>query len=431
MKIVKHNDSLSNTRYLHGFQYYDTVLQFFHTPEGYLKNTPDENGNPSFDYVYKYKDHLGNVRVNYTQNPQAPEYLEILEEAHYYPFGLQHGNYRAERQKTARWAVLANEPACRAGKTKIDRDEALNNEKSLLDTAPPTFAFENRGYNYKFGGMELQEEFGLNLYSMDMRQYDPAIARWVVQDPITHHSMSPYNAFDNNPVFWADPSGADSEAWIKDLFNNSKSGDTWTNDGSGTFTNNRTGETSTCETCPKTKAKDGPMDGKNLQELIGFNSEGYIKRINSSVEYIDHEGVEELIMQQIDHLANTQKTLFNIAIGNIATTGVLANVKGVSTVYKVIVNGRTVAIPVQALVAAIVALEGKKLGGDTRTLFETILKYNKSGSTEGIYTAKVHSGNMLIPFSDRTNYSVYIAGSGEMIGNVEGSAAAGLKWFFD
>jgi len=22
--------------------------------------------------------------------------------------------------------------------------------------------------------------------------------------------MSPYNAFDNNPVFWADPSGADS-----------------------------------------------------------------------------------------------------------------------------------------------------------------------------------------------------------------------------
>jgi hypothetical protein len=173
------------------------------------------------------------------------------------------------------------------------------------------------------------------------------------------------------------------------------------------------------------------MDGKNLQELIGFNSEGYIKRINSSVEYIDHEGVEELIMQQIDHLANTQKTLFNIAIGNIATTGVLANVKGVSTVYKVIVNGRTVAIPVQALVAAIVALEGKKLGGDTRTLFETILKYNKSGSTEGIYTAKVHSGNMLIPFSDRTNYSVYIAGSGEMIGNVEGSAAAGLKWFFD
>ena len=44
---------------------------------------------------------------------------------------------------------------------------------------------------------------------MDMRHYDPAIARWVVQDPVTHHAMSPYNAFDNNPVLIADPSGAD------------------------------------------------------------------------------------------------------------------------------------------------------------------------------------------------------------------------------
>jgi hypothetical protein len=49
------------------------------------------------------------------------------------------------------------------------------------------------------------------MYAMDMRMYDPAIARWVVQDPVVHHNFSPYSAFDNNPVFWADPSGADSE----------------------------------------------------------------------------------------------------------------------------------------------------------------------------------------------------------------------------
>jgi hypothetical protein len=52
------------------------------------------------------------------------------------------------------------------------------------------------------------------MYAMDMRQYDPAIARWVVQDPVTHYDFSPYNAFDNNPVFWADPSGADSDRGI-------------------------------------------------------------------------------------------------------------------------------------------------------------------------------------------------------------------------
>lgn len=48
------------------------------------------------------------------------------------------------------------------------------------------------------------------MYDMDMRDYDPAIARWVVQDPVVHLSTSPYNAFDNNPVIFSDPSGADA-----------------------------------------------------------------------------------------------------------------------------------------------------------------------------------------------------------------------------
>src|SRR5690606_39841871 len=67
-------------------------------------------------------------------------------------------------------------------------------------------------FMYKYNGKEFQDELGLNMYDMDMRQYDPAIARWVVLDPVIHHSLSPYNAFDNNPVFWADPSGAASRS---------------------------------------------------------------------------------------------------------------------------------------------------------------------------------------------------------------------------
>lgn len=43
---------------------------------------------------------------------------------------------------------------------------------------------------------------------MDARQYDPAIGRFTSIDPIVHHSQSTYAAFDNNPAFWADPSGA-------------------------------------------------------------------------------------------------------------------------------------------------------------------------------------------------------------------------------
>ena len=63
---------------------------------------------------------------------------------------------------------------------------------------------------FKYNGTELEESFGLNQYEMELRNYDPALGRWNAIDPITHHSMSTYNAFDNNPIFWADPSGADA-----------------------------------------------------------------------------------------------------------------------------------------------------------------------------------------------------------------------------
>nr|WP_262898520.1 RHS repeat-associated core domain-containing protein [Flavobacterium sp. 1355] len=93
--------------------------------------------------------------------------MAIKEESNYYPFGLKHMGYGAP--------------------------------------------VVNSNYKYKYNGKELQDEMGLNMYAMDMRQYDPTIARWVVQDPITHYSMSPYVAFDNSPIFWADPSGAEGE----------------------------------------------------------------------------------------------------------------------------------------------------------------------------------------------------------------------------
>jgi len=141
-----------------------------------------------------YTDHLGNVRLSYTQDPQTGA-LAILEEQHYYPFGLQHKNYRAERQKTARWAVLANEPACRAGKTKIDLLPEQNNEKGLKEAAPPTVPLQNPGYMYKYNGKELQNEFGVEMYDFGARNYDPALGRWMNVDPLAEKMRrhSPYN----------------------------------------------------------------------------------------------------------------------------------------------------------------------------------------------------------------------------------------------
>src|SRR5690606_12846711 len=71
----------------------------------------------------------------------------------------------------------------------------------------------NLASRFKFNGVELEKTLGLNLYEMDFRHYNPAVARFTAIDPVTHFEFSTYTAFDNNPVFWADPSGADAEGY--------------------------------------------------------------------------------------------------------------------------------------------------------------------------------------------------------------------------
>ncbi|MHA7060244.1 RHS repeat-associated core domain-containing protein [Aquimarina sp. M1] len=92
------------------------------------------------------------------------------------------------------------------------------------------FGLQHKGYNntitgrehqYKYNGTELTSDLGYNMYEMPLRAYDPAIARWNRIDPVVHHGLSPYNAFDNNPVFYSDPSG----------------GNSWTHIGGGSYQN--------------------------------------------------------------------------------------------------------------------------------------------------------------------------------------------------
>ncbi|CAM4206424.1 MULTISPECIES: RHS repeat-associated core domain-containing protein [Flavobacterium] len=124
-------------------------------------------------------------------------------------------------------------------------------------------------YQYKYNGVELQTELGLNMYAMEMRQYDPAIARWVVQDPITHHSMSPYTAFDNNPTYWKDPSGADGEHynWNTGQYNDGDGNVISFGDAMAAYGMNSDG--SRCEKCEETIANAKKMI-KNARS-VGMN----------------------------------------------------------------------------------------------------------------------------------------------------------------
>jgi RHS repeat-associated protein len=64
-----------------------------------------------------------------------------------------------------------------------------------------------------FNGMEKDDEVKGkgNHMTTPFRQYDLWIGRWMTTDPIVHVGQSPYMAYNNNPIFFKDPSGLSGE----------------------------------------------------------------------------------------------------------------------------------------------------------------------------------------------------------------------------
>jgi RHS repeat-associated protein len=185
------------TNYLSGFQYNtisqsspimrisapETLLQFFPMAEGYIKNTVISGVN-TYDYVFNYTDHLGNVRLSYSDTDKNGIIAssEIVEENNYYPFGLKHKGYN--------------------------------------DGLPNT-------YKYKYNGKELQDELNLNVTAMDFRMYDNALGRFYGIDVLAEltPSETPNHFGHNNPVYWSDPSGL----WSYKAFGNADTSVNMTN----------------------------------------------------------------------------------------------------------------------------------------------------------------------------------------------------------
>ncbi len=182
-KKVTQGSLITTTDYLAGYQYKNAVLQFFPHAEGYVNAT--QNGSTyTFNYVYNYTDHLGNIRLSYSQDP-ATNVLKILEENHYYPFGLKHTGYNSDKMSYVKEGTFL----------KI---------KSVMP-----FIFTS--YNYKYNGKEYQDELGLNVYDYGARFYMPDIGRMGSidnkADDILQVDLSPYNYSWNNPTNIIDPDG--------------------------------------------------------------------------------------------------------------------------------------------------------------------------------------------------------------------------------
>jgi RHS repeat-associated protein len=100
-----------------------------------------------------------NVQVVHTRGA-------ILEETHYYPFGLTMSGISS---------------------------------KAMSFGAP-----QNK---YKFNGIEQNNDFDLNILDAFYRNLDPQIGRFWEVDPVTTHWEGPYTAMQNNPILKSDPLG--------------------------------------------------------------------------------------------------------------------------------------------------------------------------------------------------------------------------------
>jgi RHS repeat-associated protein len=153
------------TTIIYGGSVTTSELQFFNHPEGYV-----QNNNGIFNYVYQYKDHLGNVRLSYTDvSTTSTPVLEIIEESNYYPFGLKHKGYN---------------------------NVVSSNGNSTAQ-------------KFGFGGKELNEELGLDWHDFGARNYDAALGRWMNIDPLAEvmENHSPFNYGLNNPIYYRDYDG--------------------------------------------------------------------------------------------------------------------------------------------------------------------------------------------------------------------------------
>lgn len=176
--LVDNTQGITKTTSYAGGYIYETTggaerLQLLSHPEGYAEPVIIK-GVPSYQYAFNYTDHLGNVRLTYADSNRdgvIESKSEIISEKHYYPFGLKHSGYN---------------------------DAVSGNVNSVAN-------------RFGYGGKELQEGLGLEMYDFGARFQDPSLGRWFVVDALAEHSnqidKSPYAYAWNNPIYYTDPDG--------------------------------------------------------------------------------------------------------------------------------------------------------------------------------------------------------------------------------
>ncbi len=164
-KLKKLVNDAKERVYLSDMEFVDDNLKTVYHSVGHIDII---DGQPN--WRYKLEDHLGNTRVLMDDNNV------VLEEHHYYPFGLE---MRGD------W----------------------NNNNSTIDN------------DYLYNNKEWNNDLGLGLYAYGFRMYDPAIGRFTGVDPISDQFpwVSTYNYAENEPIANIDLHGLQRiPYWVKD-----------------------------------------------------------------------------------------------------------------------------------------------------------------------------------------------------------------------
>lgn len=170
------NSVVEETIYAGEFEYINGDIKSIYHEEGrvvYQSIFPFVQG-PQ-DYIeWQISDHLGNVRVRFTDRDNDGEIIvdkedplasEVIGSYHYYPFGMK---------MEGPWLLQQGE---------------IN--------------------KHQYNGIETFDEFASGIGLTTYRIHDPALGRWLQIDPKAEAGAShtPYNAMWNNPITSADPNG--------------------------------------------------------------------------------------------------------------------------------------------------------------------------------------------------------------------------------
>jgi len=173
-----------------GAEYKNGKIDAMHLSEARLSYT---DGTTRLECVIR--DHLGNTRVTFRDldgdgevNPRASE-GEIVQDNHYYPFGLSMNNpdYTTSADPENRYQY---------------NDEQLISQRRCLKD------IEGREPQSGWVGWHISK-LGIGLLDYGARWYDPAIARFTTTDLLAEDfaSWSPYAYTFNNPIRFTDPRG--------------------------------------------------------------------------------------------------------------------------------------------------------------------------------------------------------------------------------